>query len=766
MLWLEIRQHALSDFFSHVFESRKRTSFFLLLFLAFAVKFYWIPGYRLYTMGDGAPHTLNAWMVYNALNNGEIPFWTNYWACGSPFLQFYPPLFSYLTAALLFVHENIFFDLRILLSLFHLLSGLTLYRLVRALGAGRSGAFVSAVFYVMAPWHVFQLFHFNRFPIAPVYALLPLLFLSTEILSRNRLGGLLLGAASMAGITLSHQGYAVFSGIFFALYTCARAFSYGKGLHPPRKAYLLHILGTGALCFGLASFLILPHLLEAHLLPFLPSLGNPQGVKGFIMDSPYLLTLFTWGRHPLGHTGYIGLSLFLFSIPGMVGWVKTRGRGWSALLVCYLLSYYLVLGHENLLYSLVPFVYSQFYAGRYLIFFIFFLSICAGLSLPVLEEWFQTRSHKRNSTGSVEADPKRAHRRFVFIAKPARAACGALSGFVRARLFLVYLVILMVDIGPISHYLKSSPRHPFPDQEPIYNAIREQKEKDPNRLARALDIPKEFRSRNHGSLILPFEANCPTPEAGQFGTLASYAFIYKVLKNARETLPLENTLPERLRQALYLFNVRYLFTDALPGETARALGGENFGGSLWLFTFNDSSPVLASPRIENVAADLKPPQHLLDFVLDRWDPPDSTDRIVAAMGIDTARRQARKILVQTGATQAPAFREPSRPIRVEAQEAGTTFLRLVVSSDSDCYLRISQSWFPHQKVLLDGTPCPSIYRSAMDFIVVPFPAGEHTVEIRAVLSPVRKLSLGLTALCTGLWVFLFAVYLGRRFKQQ
>ena len=58
-----------------------------MLFLLAAVKFYWIPGYRLYTMGDGPPHFLNTWMVYEALRHGEIPFWTNYWACGSPLVS-------------------------------------------------------------------------------------------------------------------------------------------------------------------------------------------------------------------------------------------------------------------------------------------------------------------------------------------------------------------------------------------------------------------------------------------------------------------------------------------------------------------------------------------------------------------------------------------------------------------------------------------------------------------------------------------------------
>jgi len=30
-------------------------------------------------------------------------------------------------------------------------------------------------------------------------------------------------------------------------------------------------------------------------------------------------------------------------------------------------------------------------------------------------------------------------------------------------------------------------------------------------------------------LILPFESDSPTPEAGQFGTLPSYGYIYKIL---------------------------------------------------------------------------------------------------------------------------------------------------------------------------------------------------------------------------------------------
>ena len=153
---------------------------FLAIVFAALAKFYWTPGFRLYTMGDGAPHFVNTWTVFRAFQEGEIPFWNNYWGCGSPFLQFYPPLFFYAAAALLFLHEDLLFAIRTLLFLLHILSGFTLYRLVRALGSPRSGGALAATAYVLAPWHVFQLFHFNRFPVAPVYVFLPVLFLSCE----------------------------------------------------------------------------------------------------------------------------------------------------------------------------------------------------------------------------------------------------------------------------------------------------------------------------------------------------------------------------------------------------------------------------------------------------------------------------------------------------------------------------------------------------------------------------------------------------------
>jgi hypothetical protein len=734
--WSEVRHRSLSTFLDECWRSRARTSILLAIVFAALARFYWMPGFRLYTLGDGAPHFVNTWTVFRAFQEGEIPFWNNYWGCGSPFLQFYPPLFFYAAAGLLFLREDLLFAIRILLFLLHLLSGFTLYRLARALGSPRSGGAVAATAYVLAPWHVFQLFHFNRFPVAPVYVFLPVLFLSCEKARQRPLQACLLGAGALAVIALSHQGYAIFSLALFLLYGLFRAAPAGPhGSWISLRAALRHCLSVSVLGLALSSFLWVPHMLEAALLPFLPSLTPMQGVKGFVMDNPYVATLLLWSRKPIGHSGYIGLSLLALGLSGAAFRVHSRGTGWPSLLACLAASFFLVLGHTNVLYSWIPFVYSQFYAGRYLIFLVFFLSIAVAFSF-------------RPSQGQND------------LPQAAGSRLQAGLAFVRSRAPLVCLGVILVDFLPIATFVQEAPRYATEDQGRVYASIRERRIASRLLAARAVDLPQDFASRNHGSLVLPFEAGVPTPEAGQFGTLGSYGYIYKILKSARETLTAYGTMPEEVRQALCLLNVRYVFSDALTEGAAKALGGENFGGPLWLLTLSESQPIVATNRLEPARDRWPLPRNAVDLVLDRWDPPDPIGEILSTMEFDPARMRAKRIWIREEG--APLEVSPQLPdsVQVEEQELGLSWLRLRVSASSDCFLQLSQSFYPYQSVLLDGAPCPKVYRSVMDFIVIPFPAGTHTVEVRAFLSPIRKATLALSGFVLAGMVF--AAVVGRR----
>lgn len=361
-----------------IYPKRKFPYFFALILLAFPPIFS-ILRFGTYESGDLSLHSKFAIDFFQNLSEGIfIPQWAKHICVsfGCPnFLYMYP--FPYYAISLLHLLGFSFIaSIKAYLMITYVLSGVFMYLFVRDEVDKRAG-FISAIFYLYAPYHLVDL-HF-RITIAEMasFMLLPLVFyLLRKMFYSFSFNYFILLSLSVTFLILSHQAIITAALPLFILYIIYSYLRKGK-----IKFFYLSLISLlfGFLC---TSFYWVPILIEKQYIYFgnYSSISFPHFYE--FLYSPWRFGLLLQG--PEGQLsfiiGYIQILLLIYG----VYLYKKKGFGKHSVLfissLCVFIFIFLMMqSFTRILWEYIPLIKSFQFSYRLLVISALSLSIFIGV---------------------------------------------------------------------------------------------------------------------------------------------------------------------------------------------------------------------------------------------------------------------------------------------------------------------------------------------------------------------------------------------------
>jgi len=408
--------------------------------------------------------------------------------------------------------------------------------------------------------------------------------------------------------------------------------------------------------------------------------------------------------------GYLGLSVLLLALVGLLGAFQNRGRWpggpYLAGGVCLLVAVFLVFGYRLPVLELR--VVRGLNAGRYLLFVVFFLSLMAGVGV-----------------------------RFAG----------------RRRAFVLLLLLLIVDLGPTTF------QHPYPrfGQTPLDYPLSFY---DPLRQAAAAyhrrdELPDYRISWLFGDLNpflamgrLTYMTGTPSPSAPTGHNLRTFSAFYGPFERfaSAEFAGLAEgeawdsaEHAELFRDILNLLNARYAIITRAEGE-------------LNLVRWEHHTPIVVAPRVEAFPAERLEAlmakegrgwsKEVRDFYPIRW--------LIARMGVNRAESKCERIFLADFEGQRDLGTSPEVDLLEHRVWNQRVEVRVRVSEA--CFARLAYGYFPHLEVRVDGHGVAPL-KTAGWFIGLELEGGEHRIVLEPRLSPLRRglLVLNLVLLVAGTW---------------
>lgn len=732
-VWLilsEIRSGKISKELGLITSSEKNTLIVLGIISVIAARFYIAPGSL--SLGDSSLHAYRAWGAAKSLSSGKMPFWSFYNYCGYPFLQFYGPFFYIIAAVTDFIVGDIQWSVKIWLFLFHAGSVLPVYFWARTIGAKREGALLAGTAYVMTFHHTHTVLWTGALQMSAVFFFFPILLLGVEkmLTARSKIWPVTTSLV-VALLILSHQGYAVYALQLVFVYTMLRWALPGANRTGPRQVLTsLLSLGAGVLICSDFLWTILFQKSGVYYPSELPI------IRPALPTLEFLRKIIIWRNMWSGWTSsYMGISFLAFAAIGAyLSWKRARTSSFNEISRAATLTGALAL-------------ICAASGGR-----------LSNLALPFLAVLV---------AGTVEIT--RSHS--------------------AAKLVTILLALLLIDLLPttVQSPYRSHTRFVSEGMEKVSDVI------SPHRAIYGYtsSTGTHFFNWADGRLT---DIIIPTGFFPQ-GAPRSFNSLTAMIDGLNQA---DKALSEEMKDFLYMWDVAVLLTytrdafvspdipgfrnvkDPVPMALLKNRSPLIFSESIGVAP-NDSITTLQERELLQGFEEDDPPRRAYLEKMCEWTKRMRIERDLNRSGVifisneyskredspkDSHKASENNILTwieqensnspENGYSLAHSSSEKSVEVidyKVEMYKASIRY-----RCEKNGFLRLSFSWYPSLKVLVDGVEMIPA-RSLFGAIVIPAQAGEHTID----LIPVKPLSIYAVILTAfGIFVMIVSVLVNKK----
>jgi 6-pyruvoyl-tetrahydropterin synthase related domain len=723
LVYAEWTRGSLTTLLKRVDESRLVRFAFLAYTALVATRYYLNPGQVF--MGDAETHTIRAAMVAEHLREFHLPVWTNYWYGGFPLLQYYAPLFFVLDGASSLVVGDIHTATKILLWATHVGSTFTMFFYLERVCRRPLPAVLGAVAYTLSFHRVHMILYRGDLQLSILFFLYPLILLESETIlesARRSKSAFLALAILVALMIANHQGYAFFGLVFLCLYVVVRVATTPEGTCVRLRSlvYLGAAIASGLL---LCVFVLVPFVLGMVDVRGMP--GTPVGLLIPNLRAALLLwPMFRW--NPIGrveNVGYMGISIGIFAVMGTVFGIRHRLSIPIALSVCLLASLFISRNFEQ-------------YNIKNANFFMFFLAALAAWAPFVLEESARPRFVGRWREKWGTAFPE--------------------------RIVLALLALVVVDLGPTTFH--SVYREGYDFKEQMYTRLRaiddDAKVIEHQRLLYDPDDDQQ-KYFDRFKLGTPAAFSKILTPLGLFHEAAGKSFGYNIelVKNFNRDV-MSGCFSELTLNGLYLMGVKFVvFRDRDHYFTPKLAPSPDFFVEDDILTLRHATPLIFSTRVIS-AAEVKgwDSRNVIDtrhyFDPETYDYSGKllhqlVEPLVEAMALDRTRGVAERLIAREGGLAGTEL--PVQQLETEVLDVDITLDQVSVRyrTNTDTVGRLAMNYFPFLDVSVDGRPVP-FQASAMNYILLRLPGGEHLLTVRGHASPLRVRAFWFSAAFLGL----------------
>ena len=706
----ELRYRAITGFLDRAEQSTPFMLTALGLLSLMATRAYLSPGQVF--MGDAETHMLRSWMVADLLRNCQAPVWSNYWYGGYPILQYYGPLYFVATALLTLLFGDIHLATKLLLWAPHFGSAFTMYFYLREVIGRPLPSLVGAAAFVLAFHRLHIILYQGDVQLSIVFFLYPLiLFLIERFLradTRPKLTLVLL-SLTFAALVLNHHGYAFFGLVFAGIYTLVRVALWRQSTKEKMRALAFFAL-SGTCGLFMSAFLLVPFLLDTSHIRGMPA--TPFAILVPNYRAPLLfLKMFTWANVGDGsNVGYMGLSIGLAATLAIPFVVRNRIGPAVALLVAGTASVFMVK-------DLVQ------YNVKNVSFFMIHLCALAGWAPVSLEA---------SRSSLVVRLANRWGERFP------------------AKITLALLALFAFDLGPTT--VQSVYRDDYEFKEVMYEKARAAAgsgkliERQVLKYVAGGD-PGEYFDPN--KLGIPSAYTAVHSPLGFFheGAGKSFAYNVEITKQLHRDLN-QGHISELTVHGLYLMGVdAIIFRDKYRYFTPQLEPSTHFVVENEVLRFPDTRPLVLSTRVLTTTELEGYPESNIIEARHYFDPEtfDYSGRhfrelvvpLIEHMAIDLEHGIADVLIAHEPVPPIPQSDEKNLQVDITSFAVDARTVKVGYRSNHDAVGRLAYTYFPYLEVTVDAEPA-EFFRSAMNYVLVPLPAGDHVVAVRGVASPLRK----------------------------